>query len=158
MTIIPDPKRAAYAQGLRDLADFLEAQPEVPLPSYPRVGPLLWGDDEDKRAEVERIASLLGVTPRKEASQHLASRYFGPVVYEVVAITAEEMERHRALHSYRDNVQPEPPALAEEPADAELVEADAELVEADAEAAAEASVSPVSYDADEVVEGGGQHG
>jgi hypothetical protein len=60
-------RRAAIAAGLRAMADFLEARPEIPLSDYAHVDlqhSVLDGTDDEKVAEVRRIAELLGVKAR----------------------------------------------------------------------------------------------
>lgn len=56
--------RSTVIAGLRAMADFIEARPEIPVGSYTSVGlqySVLTGTDEEKIAEVRRIAGLLGV-------------------------------------------------------------------------------------------------
>lgn len=77
--------------GLRELADWLEAHPQVPVsgdqtisyfvpPSMSRA---------DARAEVDRVAAILGVTsgPRAwpKSSTHVARRRFAGVTFEAAA-------------------------------------------------------------------------
>ena len=76
--------------GLRELADFLEANPDVPVDRYPRIyfavdGSLQDGAGRERRAEVDRIAAALGVEPR-EAGHYSASRMFGPVEYHAFSV------------------------------------------------------------------------
>jgi hypothetical protein len=97
-----DPQtRAAFADGLRALADFLATHSELPVPTptsnvtvYPA------GTDEAKRAEVERIARYLGVPPTDRLGLYRAVRSFGPVVYQAVAILEAEHAATDALMSY----------------------------------------------------------
>lgn len=101
--------RAAYVAGLRALADHLETHPDLPVPSAAtsQLGPYIDGTDEAKRAEVDRIAAVLGVPAVDHGDAYEARRVFGPVTYEATAITAERMARWGALMSYRSAVQPE---------------------------------------------------
>jgi hypothetical protein len=77
--------RAAFVAGLRALANFLTAHPDLPVPVHG------WdviinthGTKDQQRAEVHSIATLLNVTPDMV---HLrASRRFGPIEYRTVAI------------------------------------------------------------------------
>lgn len=102
-------QRAAFTQGLRDLAEFLDTHPEIPVPATTaRLSYFPEGTDAEERAEVDRIAGILGVEPTGADSTHYtASRHFGPIAYRVIAILAEEMERYHALMSYGNAVQPE---------------------------------------------------
>jgi hypothetical protein len=61
------PHRTTVIAGLRAMADFLETRPEIPLGDYAFVNvqhSVLHGTDDEKIAEVRRIASLLGVEAR----------------------------------------------------------------------------------------------
>jgi hypothetical protein len=85
-----DEERVRLIAGLRDLAEFLDQNPEVPAP---------WGtdilvfpieaSDVEMFAEIDTIAELIGSTasdadsPRKHYS---AVRKFGPVQYRAIAI------------------------------------------------------------------------
>lgn len=110
----PD-ERSAFVQGLRDLADFIETHPDLPLPDpsstvSPYLGSSVPATDEHRRAEVDRIASILGVTASETGHHHyIAVRHFGPIAYKAVAINAEEMERYTALMSYNNAVEPADP-------------------------------------------------
>ena len=90
--------RAAYVAWLRELADFVEATPDLPLPDLSSVTYHPRGTDEQERAEVDRIAEVLGVDAQSTAggAHYTATRRFGPVEYQAVAITAEHMRRYNA--------------------------------------------------------------
>ncbi|MFI6802614.1 hypothetical protein [Streptosporangium canum] len=111
MSIDPE-RRTAFITGLRELADFVETNPEIPIPraSIPvhyfpeRV------TDSEMCAEVDRIAELLGtdIDPVHLPHDHYTTaRHFGPISYEAVAILAGARARHEALTSYRDCVTPD---------------------------------------------------
>jgi hypothetical protein len=105
-------ERAQFTAALRELADFIDANPDLPLPpTYSRsarVSPHLDGTDEEERAEVDRIAGILGVSPQESGSGHYeAEREFGGRVwYRAVAISAARMAQHNALTSYSGAVTP----------------------------------------------------
>ena len=93
MTYANATERRALISGLRDLAGFLESNPDVPAPAYtdflvfpPAVS------DEEKRREVDAIASLTGSGTETFSSyrHYQTSRRFGPVQYRAVAIPADE--------------------------------------------------------------------
>jgi hypothetical protein len=76
--------------GLRDLADFLDQNPDVPAP---------WGtdllvfppeaSDAEMFAEIDTIAGLIGSTTSNDGSpngHYITVRSFGPVQYRAVAI------------------------------------------------------------------------
>ena len=108
--------RAQLLDGLRALADFLEIHPDVPTNSWVNVSYSVTaadtngeGDqDEAERAEVDRVAAVLGVTPtlNGSGSHYTAERSFGPVVYRATAITQQEMALHSAAVTYYGLVTP----------------------------------------------------
>jgi hypothetical protein len=81
-------ERAALISGLRDLADYLESNPEVPAPAYPVVYTFPpAGDWAQMRAEIDATAARLGVNAHLTGGGHyVAPRLFGPVEYRAVAI------------------------------------------------------------------------
>jgi hypothetical protein len=86
--------RAAWVAGLRDLADFLEGHPDVPVPpAYHEAVIHEFPDgatDDDRRAGVDRAAEAMGVPAAETRGGHYkASAHFGPVTYQIVAIPAE---------------------------------------------------------------------
>jgi hypothetical protein len=87
-------ERARLAAGLRALAEFIEANPDVPVP---------WGTDvlvfppkgsnAEMRAEIDSIASRIGAQGHWTGGGHYtASRWFGSVEYRAVAIPSENEE------------------------------------------------------------------
>lgn len=107
MTITPtpanQPARTEAINGLRQLADFLDAHPDVPvadhswtLHAFPRDAE----DDATEQAEVDHVAVILGVTVRDDTANgghYLAARTFGRVTYEFVHIP----DHTRAAHHER---------------------------------------------------------
>jgi len=86
--------RAAIISGFRELADYLESNPEVPAPAYPvvHIFPTA-GDWPQMRAEIDATAVLLGVNAHLTGGGHyIAVRLFGPVEYRAVAIPPENDE------------------------------------------------------------------
>lgn len=102
--------RAATVAGLRALADFLETHPEVPAPGRHDTSIMLFTrcntdtDEQACRAEVDRVAAALGVTPVSRGN-YVAARDFGPISYQVVHIPAAAQRAHAARQSYVDVVQ-----------------------------------------------------
>jgi hypothetical protein len=101
--------RDALIAGLIALAGLLKAEPELPLPfpviahAFPAKGP-----DDEMRAEVDRVAALLGteIDPDLTPYGHYKTAIeFGPVRYEFTAILAAARARHAAVDSYRDSIQ-----------------------------------------------------
>jgi hypothetical protein len=86
-------ERQALISGLRELADFLESNPEVPAPKYADV--LVFpphASDAENRSEIDVIASRIGSGIRHYPGyrHYVTSRKFGPVGYRAVAIPADE--------------------------------------------------------------------
>ena len=94
--------RAALVAGLRDLADFLAAHPDVPVPpAYHEetIHDFPDGDtDEERRAGVDRAADAMGVPAAETRGGHYkATARFGPLAYEVLMIpSAAEVSRAAA--------------------------------------------------------------
>jgi hypothetical protein len=83
--------RAAWVTGLRDLAEFLAAHPDVPVPPAYHTHTLNVfpeGDsDDDRRAETDRAAGVLGTAAAETGGGHYrATRSFGPVEFALVVI------------------------------------------------------------------------
>lgn len=81
--------RSRFIDGLRALAEYLESSPDVPAPwggACIHVFPPP-GTNEEKRAEIEVIATRINAEPCEIVSGHYSvSRFFGPVEYRAVAI------------------------------------------------------------------------
>jgi len=101
--------RTQTISGLRQLADFLETNPAVPVDTY---GYTLnqFTDrhpDETCRTHVTAVADLLGVTPLDETDSggHLyASRTFGRITYQICHIPQRNREEFQARSSYDNNI------------------------------------------------------
>lgn len=96
--------------GLRELADFLEANPSVPVDEYGDIVTVFTrdGSDETQRAQVDRVARLLGVDVQDSTDRgghYLAAKSFGRIRYRIVHIPARYTAEHDARHSYTTNVQ-----------------------------------------------------
>jgi hypothetical protein len=83
-------ERSRLTAGLRELAEFLDQNPQVPVP---RSAELLVfppdGTDAEMFAAIDAIAELVGATPSaagSPAGHYSAVRGFGPVQYRAVAI------------------------------------------------------------------------
>ena len=83
-------ERVRLIAGLRDLAEFLDQNPDVPLPRrtdllvFPPVG-----SDAEMFTEIDAIAWHIGATASdadSPAGHYSAYRDFGPVQYRAVAI------------------------------------------------------------------------
>jgi hypothetical protein len=102
-----DPRtRAAFITGLRNLADYLDAHPGLPVPTF---GAEILihaneGTEVAERAEIDHIAALLDV-PVTANGHYLTGRGFGPVHYRAVHIPAAWDAEYKARHSYEYNIQ-----------------------------------------------------
>ena len=112
-----DQRRRLIA-GLRSLVTLLEIRPEVPTPTFtdltvfpPR------STDDAMRAEVDRVASLLGSEIDTESLDHghyKTALSFGPVEYKVVAILSAARARDAARRAYADAMTPDSDTTAKE--------------------------------------------
>jgi hypothetical protein len=110
--------RAKVISGLRQLADWLDAHPGVP------VSPYGWDlsiypqhdDDTARAAEVDRIAAILGVTVTDQTptgGHYTAARSFGLITYEAVYIPRRRRDACAALMSYSGCFDPADPGRGE---------------------------------------------
>lgn len=82
----PD-ERAELIRGFRGIADYLESNPQVPVPIYSTVHAFPVGTWAEMCADIDAIAAFLGVRPGVTIGGHYAAeRWFGPVEYRAVAI------------------------------------------------------------------------
>jgi hypothetical protein len=83
-------ERARIIAGLRDLADFLDRNPQVPAPRF--TGLFVFpqaASDAEMFAEIDVIAARIGTTAStadSPAGHYSAVRDFGPVQYRAIAI------------------------------------------------------------------------
>lgn len=86
--------RDAFIAGLRELTDFLTANPGVIVPRNPSFAVLVDATDASVRKEVANcVAAPLGVLVDDLGEGYFkARRHFGPIAYCVVAIPPEEQQ------------------------------------------------------------------
>lgn len=102
--------RAKIIAGLRALARFLAAHPDAPLhEAYHKVTITVFPDGEitaERNAGVDAAAAVLGTKAADPSGcgHYKASRAFGPVVYEVLAISDAHRAEYDARNSYRDAI------------------------------------------------------
>ncbi|WP_248965419.1 hypothetical protein [Sphaerisporangium perillae] len=96
-----DPSaRTEFIAGLRRLADFLAANPKVPIPAYGTdIQVNTFGTDSDKRAAVDRIAELIA-SPATDGTTYETTRDFGPITYRAAAVWDDTLRDWHALVSY----------------------------------------------------------
>jgi hypothetical protein len=110
--------RAAFVAGLRAVADFLEANPAVPVPqSYHRQDITFFPDgdtDDQRRAAVDLIACAMGVPAADPDGygHYRAERMFGPVAYRALMISTAARTRADARDSYADVIRLDDQAVA----------------------------------------------
>jgi hypothetical protein len=103
--------RSRFISGLRQLADYLDANPAVPAPAYgATVIVHAESTDQGGKDEVNAIAAQLGTPVCDDTAaggHYVTERAFGPVTYRAVAIPEAVMRRHHAFSSYHGSVTPD---------------------------------------------------
>lgn len=92
--VIRSGDRAAFLAGLRELIDFLAANPTVVVPRHASVVVLVDASDPVARRDgVEFVAAPLGVPAEDIGLGYFdARREFGPISYGVAGIPPEERQ------------------------------------------------------------------
>jgi hypothetical protein len=91
-----DDERSRLIDGLHAVAQFLHDHPDIPAPRWADVlvFPPDSSTDEEKRAEVDVIASRIGAeTSESTGGHYFCSVSFGPVEYRAVAIPGNPESR-----------------------------------------------------------------
>jgi hypothetical protein len=103
--------RAEFIAALRAMADFLAANPAVPVPLYGDQITLCADSFEDGgKAQVDHIASVLSGTITDDTGNgghYQANRDFGPLTYTAVAIPEACKARFDTEKTYRGYVTPD---------------------------------------------------
>lgn len=112
VNIIPDAEhRRSVIDGLRRLATYLDEHPDVPVGFTPvslEFAASGVRSEEEARAEVDRVAALIGAATETSASgTYSASKCFGAATYRVYASSKASGRRVTAALSYLDNVTPD---------------------------------------------------
>ena len=107
-----DPaNRGQYIAGLRELADFLDAHPDVPVPLYgTTITVNADSTDTGGKAQVDAAAEQLGTPVHDDTddSGHYSTiRAFGRIGYDIVAISDASYARYLAHSTYYDCVAPD---------------------------------------------------
>ena len=83
--------KGRFVRSLRELADYLDRHPAIPVPKHGATIALHAAAAEDGgRAQVDRIAGLLDAAVTDETARgghYWATRQFGPIGYEVAAVS-----------------------------------------------------------------------
>lgn len=104
------PERVGTVAGLHALADFLEANPAVPIPRFGHDFLVSTsGSDEQKRAQVKFASLAIGeevMDHSKDSGHYSARRRFGSVCYHIAAVSDAAQRRwQQAVASQRDGEQ-----------------------------------------------------
>lgn len=102
-------QRARFINGLRDLACFLDTHLGFPVPPYEATIHIFpeGTTDAERRAGVDLLAAILDTKPFDRGGHYVAAAHFGPVTYEVVAISDAARAAHRAEQTYSGCVTPD---------------------------------------------------
>jgi hypothetical protein len=92
--VIKTGDREAFIAGLRELADFLAANPDVLVPRNPGFALIVHAADTAAREAGANLAAtpLGAVVDDIGEGYYDARRTFGPIAYSVIAIPPEERQ------------------------------------------------------------------
>jgi hypothetical protein len=108
MFSIDPARRSEYTNGLRQLADYLDANPDMPVPGSGTEIILTAADAEDGGiTEVLGLSLLLGAPLTERNGFYRTSRMFGPLTYLGVSQTRAFLAQYRAYNSYYGSVTPD---------------------------------------------------
>ena len=103
--------KARFTAALRQLADYLDRNPAIPVPKTGATITLHASSAEDGGcAQVAHIARLLDVEVNDETAHgghYWAVRSFGPIGYEIASITESYSAAYAVVMSYRGCVTPD---------------------------------------------------
>ncbi|MEV2279461.1 hypothetical protein AB0I72_28175 [Nocardiopsis sp. NPDC049922] len=103
-------RRCRIISDLRELADFLEAHPDLPISPHTSVEVTYFphtSRDADAFAEVARVGAALGVMPTWEGDHLVVEHVRGAGRYRVVAIPEKVRAEYRAWLTYTGHVRPD---------------------------------------------------
>ena len=112
-----DPEiRTRFIAGLRQLADYLDANPDLPVPPYAITIDVYAGrTDNGGKAQVDSVAGQLGAHVRDDTANgghYYTGRDFGYVRYDVVSVSDVSYRQYLADSSYQGCVTPDPEAAS----------------------------------------------
>ena len=90
-------KREQQIADLRELVDFLDAHPDLPIGNNGIGRECITADDDDRgRAELQAIADILGAEVHLPAGagSYEVVRRFGTIAYRAFYCTRETMQQH----------------------------------------------------------------
>jgi hypothetical protein len=103
--------QGTFIRSLRELADYLDRNPVIPVPKSGATVLLHASSAENGgRAQVDHVATLMNAEINDDTANgghYWAVRTFGVIGYEIVAITEQYSAASNALMSYRGSVTPD---------------------------------------------------
>jgi hypothetical protein len=104
-----DPRhRKEYIDGLRQLADYLDANPGVPVPGYGTTIMLVASDAENGGiAEIVALSIELAAPFAETDGVYRTQRQFGPITYKGFANSAASLADYSIQTSYYGCVTPD---------------------------------------------------
>jgi hypothetical protein len=104
-----DPEhRKEYIDGLRQLADYLDAHPGVPVPAYGTTILLAASDTENGGiAEIVSLSIELAAPFAETDGVYRTQRQFGPITYKGFANSAASLADYKIQTSYYGCVTPD---------------------------------------------------
>lgn len=112
--------RAQVIDGLRQLADYLDTHPDVPVNEYgyDLNGYTTRSTDTTERAAVDQVAAALDVPvddETRDGGHYIAARTFGRITYRFIHVPARRRAEHQAWASYSTSVTPDDTPTANSP-------------------------------------------
>jgi len=104
-----DPqRRSEFINGLRQLADYLDANPRLPVPAHETDILVIASDAEDGGiTEILELSIELAAPFAERNGFYRTTRKFGPVAYKGVSQSRAALAQYRACNSYYGCVTPD---------------------------------------------------
>ena len=103
-----DPEhRTAYIDGLRQLADYLTANPHLPVPGQTEIIITVRDAEDGGITEIFALSIDLASSVAERNGFYRTARKFGPVTYLGVSQTRASLAQFRAYNSYYGSVTPD---------------------------------------------------
>lgn len=100
-------KREEFTSGLRQLADFLDANPAVPVPTAATILVVVRDADEGGITDILDMSTALAAPFAERDGTYNTVRAFGPVFYGGYSTTVAHVARAAAAASYHGSVSPD---------------------------------------------------
>lgn len=103
-----DPERRSdFTAGLRQLADYLDANSRLPVPDEAEILVIASDAEEGGVAEIFNLSVALAAVFAERDGFYRTARKFGPVIYKGVSVTRAAHARFQAELSYTGCVSPD---------------------------------------------------